>query len=177
MGSAGAVSWGGEPPFGGIHALTMSKMTTPSAGGLVRTISLRRFERSRQTRFDIVLSLSVGLTRPLGSSPGRTLGSVAAVLGAATRKLKADLDFARCSAIRSIRFRGSNCRTGETDRQLCRSSEVPGSGSSSEAMPGQISPGPFEVEPARAPRLAAAPERTRAVAPQLRGRRSERSAT
>ena len=80
---------GSEPPFATEkHALTMSKMTTPSAGGLVRTISLRRFERSRQTRFDIVLSLSVGLTRPLGSSPGRTLGSVAAVPGAATRKLK-----------------------------------------------------------------------------------------
>jgi len=102
VGSAGAVSWGGEPPFEtGKHALTMSKMTTPSAGGLVRTISLRRFERSRQTRFDIVLSLSVGLTRPLGSSPGRTLGSVAAVPGLSgglqRERLKADLDFARCS--------------------------------------------------------------------------------
>jgi len=66
----------------------MSKMTTPSAGGLVRTISLRRFERSRQTRFDIILSLSVGLTRPLGSSPSRTLGSVAAVQGGGNQKTK-----------------------------------------------------------------------------------------
>ena len=167
MGSAGAVSWGGEPPFEtGKHALTMSKMTTPSAGGLVRTISLRRFERSRQTRFDIVLSLSVGLTRPLGSSPGRTLGSVAAVPGLSgglqRERLKADLDFARCS---------------HPLDPFSRFKEVPGSAPHPRRLPGQISPGPFEVEPARAPRLAAAPERTRAVAPQLRGRRSERSAT
>lgn len=54
----------------------------------MRTISLRRFERSRQTRFDIILSLSVGLTRPLGSSPSRTLGSVAAVQGGGNQKTK-----------------------------------------------------------------------------------------
>ena len=94
-------------------------MTTPSAGGLVRTISLRRFERSRQARFDIVLSLSVGLTRPLGSSPGRTLGSVAAVPGGYNEKAKKLTWISRESLSHPrIRFRGSNCRTGETDRQL-----------------------------------------------------------
>ena len=85
----------------------------------MRTISLRRFERSRQARFDIVLSLSVGLTRPLGSSPGRTLGSVAAVPGGCNEKAKKLTWISRESLSHPrIRFRGSNCLTGETDRQL-----------------------------------------------------------
>ena len=164
VGSAGAVSWGGEPLFAtGKHALTMSKMTTPSAGGLVRTISLRRFERSRQTRFDIVLSLSVGLTRPLGSSPGRTLGSVAAVPGLSgglqRERLKADLDFARCSHPLDpfSRFKGG-ARVGLLIRGDCRarSHQVP----SKLNQPGHLASPPRQRGPERWRRNCAAEDRS-----------------